>query len=133
MSRIPLGFIIAALYNLGIILFSRGFTEVLGAVDPLFGSEGSVGILLWGMAYFSLRNTYAQAPQVAFVFCLEKVYYAAHWALWISAHSSELASMADGDPLTALFFTIYGAGDALFAIFFGWVAWTHMAGQEATD
>ena len=51
MDRTQLGFTIAALYNIHIIVFSRGFSDVLGAVDPTFGSGGSVGILLWGLAY----------------------------------------------------------------------------------
>ena len=50
MDRTQLGFTIAALYNICIIFFSRGFSDVLGEVDPTFGSAGSVGILLWGLA-----------------------------------------------------------------------------------
>lgn len=125
MNPTTVGFSLAALYNLCIVVFSRGFSDVLGEVDPLFGPGGCVGILLWGMAYYALRNRYEQAPALSLVFCVEKLFYAAHWTLWMSAHAGELSSMYDADALTALFFTIYGAGDALFMIFFGWVAWRH--------
>ena len=125
MDRTRMGFTIAALYNLCIVIFSRGFSDVLGAVDPLFGSGGSVGILLWGMAYYALRNRYAQAPAVALVFAVEKLFYAAHWAVWMGGHSGELPGLFDADPMTGLFFAIYGAGDALFMVFFFWVSWTH--------
>ena len=125
MSRTQLGFTIAALYNICIIFFSRGFSDVLGQVDPLFGSGGSVGILLWGMAYFALRNSYARAPAVALVFSIEKLFYASHWALWMSAHAGELPTLFEADPLTGFFYAIYGAGDILFMLFFGWVAWRH--------
>lgn len=125
MNRTQLGFTIAALYNIHIIVFSRGFSDVLGEVDPTFGSGGSVGILLWGLAYLALRNRYAQAPAVALVFAIEKLYFASHWALWMSTHAGELPSMFNEDPLTGFFYAIYGAGDALFMAFFGWVAWAH--------
>ena len=42
MNRTTLGFWVAALYNTCIIIFSKGFGDDLGAVDPLFGSAGCV-------------------------------------------------------------------------------------------
>ena len=125
MDRTQLGFMIAALYNVCIVIFSRGFSDVLGQIDPLFGSGGCVGIVLWGMAYFALRDCYAQAPSVALVFCVEKLFYAAHWLTWMSAHAGELPALFDADPLTGFFYAIYGVGDLLFMVFFGWVAWRH--------
>ena len=75
MDRISLGFVLAALYNICIVLFSKGFSGDLGAVDPLFGPGGCVGVLLWGLAYLSLARSYSAAPAVALVFALEKLFY----------------------------------------------------------
>lgn len=123
MDRVSLGFIIAGLYNSGIGIFSKGFSDNLGAVDPLFSSAGCVGVQLWGLAYIALAQRYSVAPAVALVFCLEKLFYAQHWLFWISAHGCELSAMAESDPLAASFFAIYGLGDIAFMFFFGWVAW----------
>jgi hypothetical protein len=43
--------------------------------------------------------------------------------MWMSAHGGDLSSMIEQDPLTGMFFSIYGAGDLLFMLFFGFVAW----------
>jgi hypothetical protein len=123
MDRVSLGFIIAGLYNSGIGLFSKGFSDNLGAVDSLFSGAGCVGIQLWGLAYFALAQRYSVAPAVALVFCLEKFFYAQHWLFWLSKHSGELPAMIEADPLTGGFFSIYGLGDIAFMFFFGWVAW----------
>ncbi len=123
MKRTTIGFWLAALYNACIIIFSKGFGDDLGAVDPLFGPAGCVAVLLWGAAYFALSRRYEVAPALALVFCLEKAFYATHWLIWMSSHRSELAEMTSQDPLTGMFFSIYGAGDLLFMVFFGTVAW----------
>jgi hypothetical protein len=123
MNRTTLGFWVAALYNTCIIIFSKGFGGDLGDVDPLFGSAGCVAVLLWGAAYFALSRRYEVAPAVALVFCVEKAFYGIHWLIWMSSHGGELAEMTSQDPLTGMFFSIYGAGDLLFMVFFGAVAW----------
>ena len=99
MDRVSLGFIIAGLYNSGIGIFSKGFSDNLGAVDPLFSGAGCVGIQLWGLAYIALAQRYSVAPAVALVFCLEKLFYAQHWLFWLSKHSAELPAMIEADPL----------------------------------
>jgi hypothetical protein len=124
-DKIRYGFIIAGIYNSFIILFSLGFSENLGIIDPLFSSSGCIGILLWGAAYFALAQRYQEAPSVAAVFCLEKGFYAAHWGLWMNQNINDLASIFASDMLAGLFYAIYGAGDAMFMVFFGWVAWTY--------
>jgi len=123
MDRVSLGFIIAGLYNSGIGIFSKGFSDSLGAVDPLFSSGGCVGIQLWGLAYIALAQRYSVAPAMALVFCLEKLFYAQHWLFWLAEHGSELPAMIEADPLTGSFYSIYGSGDIVFMVFFGWVAW----------
>ena len=123
MNRITMGFQIAALYNFFIILFSKGFSTDLGAIDPLFSPEGSFCILLWGAAYLALSRRYESAPGIALVFCVEKAFYGFHWLFWIMGHQQDIGVIFPNDPLTAVFFAIYGIGDLLFMIFFAWVAW----------
>ena len=125
MNRVSLGFVLAMLYNSSIILFSKGFGEDLGAIDPLFGPAGCIGVLLWGLAYLALARTYAHAPAVALVFAVEKLFYGCHWVLWLKDHGSELGTMRNEDPLTGSFYSIYGSGDLAFMVFFAWVAWSH--------
>ena len=124
MDRISLGFILACAYNSGIGIFSKGFSDGLGEIDPLFLGGGCIGIQLWGLAYLSLARCYAAAPAVALVFCLEKLFYAQHWLVWMAQNATSLPSMIEDDPLTGIFYAIYGSGDIAFMIFFGWVAWT---------
>lgn len=123
MPSVTLGFTLAGLYNLGIVSFSRGFSNTLGAVDPLFDPSGCVLVLLWGLAFLSVRRAYAAVPLLSGVFILEKAYYVAHWVAWMQAHAAELPAMAEKDPITAFFFTFYGIGDALSFLFFAHVAW----------
>ena len=128
MSRVSLGFVLAMLYNSSIILFSKGFASDLGAIDPLFGPGGCLGVLLWGLAYLALAKTYAQAPAVALVFAVEKLFYGCHWLLWLKDHGGELGAMRNEDLLTGSFYSIYGSGDLAFMVFFAWVAWSHRDG-----
>ena len=110
-------------------------TGDLGAVDPLFGPEGCIGVLLWGGAYFALARRYDVAPAVAALFRVEKAFYGVHWLLWMSAHSGELSGLIASDLLTGTFFSIYGVGDLAFMFFFGWVAWRwrhNMTGVKAS-
>ena len=125
MDRISLGFGLAALYNVCIIIFSKGFSDNLGTVDPLFGPGGCVGVLLWGLAYLALARSYATAPAVALVFAFEKLFYGCHWLSWLKDHSSELAALTESDYLTGTFFAIYGTGDLVSMVFFGWVVWRY--------
>ena len=135
MDRVALGFVVAALYNACILVFSRGLSGNLGAVDPLFGAGGCIGVLLWGAAYFALARRYDVAPAVAAVFCVEKAFYGVHWLRWMSAHGGELSSLVETDPLAGAFFSMYGVGDLVFMVFFGWVAWRwrhNMSGLKAS-
>ena len=123
MDRTALGFKLAALYNAHIVLFSKGFSEDLGAIDPLFSSAGCVAVLLWGAAYLTLANRYRVMPTLSFVFAIEKGFYALHWMVWMSDHANDISSLLNTDPLTGVFYAIYGAGDLVFMLFFASVAW----------
>ena len=124
-ERARLGFLLAGLYNLMIIVFSRGFSPVLGDVDPLFGTEGTILIFLWGLAYMATRSAYAAAPLLAGVFCLEKLFFVQHWGRWMAREGGSLGELFAADPLTGFFYGVYGVGDALFGVFFGMVCWRY--------
>ena len=134
MDKISWGFVIAALYNSGIVYSSKGFGGDLGAIDPLFSPLGCVGILLWGLAYLAMARSYKHAPAVVFVFALEKLMYGAHWLVWMRNHGSDLPEITAADPVTGSFFGAYGSGDLVFMVFFGWVAWRHRTlGRRTTE
>ena len=60
--QLALFYIMAGLFNLGIVPFSKFFSDDLGSVDPFFCWEGCVMILLWGLAYASVSNVVEQVP-----------------------------------------------------------------------
>ena len=118
------GFLLAAAVNvLGVLLFSKGLTNTyLSELDPqVFSTFGLVGILLWGLAYVAMHESYREAKWVVAVFAVEKLVYFGAWVLWMTDHGSELSSVFKTSPLTGTFFVIYGPNDLLFALFFGWV------------
>jgi len=132
MDKISWGFVIAALYNSGIVYSSKGFGGDLGDIDPLFSPLGCVSILLWGLAYLAMAKRYDQAPGMVLVFALEKLMYGAHWLVWMRNHGSELQEITAADPVTGSFFGRYGSWDLVFMVFFGWVAWRHRTVARAT-
>lgn len=114
------GFIIAGLFNAGIILVSHGFSNNLGVVDPLFSPAGCQLILLWGLAYLSVAKAVHLAPHIALVFALEKLFYGVTWIRGWMAYGDQLSA----HPFdVALFFRTYGAADLAFGLFFGVVWW----------
>lgn len=113
------GFIAAGLTNiLGILLFSRGLNNpLLGELFPgLFGNWGLVCIMLWGLAYLAVAGDYPKVPRLVAVFALEKAVYVVSWFWWLSHH--DLAAVWSQDPLTGLFYALYGLIDLAFGIFF---------------
>ncbi len=120
-----IGFLLAGAYNvIGILIFSKLFTNrMLSTIDPVvFSWFGQVAILLWGLAYWSVSRVYRNVPYLLIVFFIEKMLYAGTWLVWILEKSSSLPTIASESPLTAAFFTLYGAGDFAFGLFFGWAA-----------
>lgn len=117
------GFWLAGAYNVfGMLLFSQLFMNpLLAAVDPaVFSWMGQVGIVLWGLAYWAVARTCHHVPKLVAVFAAEKLVYALAWLRWMSEKAQTLPSIASESPMTALFFSMYGAGDFLFCLFFVW-------------
>eukprot|EP00929_Paragymnodinium_shiwhaense_P002771 TRINITY_DN103057_c0_g1_i1.p1 TRINITY_DN103057_c0_g1~~TRINITY_DN103057_c0_g1_i1.p1 ORF type:complete len:177 (-),score=14.78 TRINITY_DN103057_c0_g1_i1:255-707(-) len=127
------GFLCAAAYNSGIIVISRGFGDHLGVVDPLFDSNGSVAVVLWGVAYAAFCDPRRILPipewcdliqrVAALVFAIEKAYYGFHWLFWLlSAERPALGEILRKDVMAGIFFATYGAGDLASMVFFLLVA-----------
>lgn len=115
------GLWLAAIYNVGgVLLFSEGLSNAsLSAQDPqVFSTVGLLAIMLWGCAYASVARVYQRVPKLLLIFALEKLLYTGNWLLWLDAHAQRLPALFAEQPLTAVFYGIYGAGDFVFAVFF---------------
>ena len=124
-SIITKGFWFAGAFNvLGVLVFSKVFTNsLLSSLDPVvFSWLGLVSIMLWGFAYCSVARSYPFVPYLLLVFFVEKMIYTMTWAKWLAENGSTLPSLFSESPLTATFYSIYGAGDFVFGLFFLWVA-----------
>ena len=122
-TGIQKGFLLAMAYNLQILIFSKGFSNNLGDIDPLFDSAGCVCIFLWGLAYGSVADRYYLVPAANAVFALEKLFFGHRWMVWILDNHKRLPIMLETDSLTGLFFAVYGIGDLLSMILFVYAAW----------
>jgi hypothetical protein len=124
-SIITKGFWLAGAYNVaGILIFSKFFTNsLLSSLDPaVFSWLGLISIILWGLAYCSVAKSYQSVPYLVLVFSVEKMLYTMTWLKWLSKNWSALPSLFSESPLTATAYSIYGAGDFVFGVFFLWVA-----------
>ena len=116
------GFIIAGLSNiLGVIICSKAFTnDVMLATQPdVMGYFGLISIILWGFAYIAVRKSYNQTRWLVGVFVIEKLAYVIAWLTFITSRS--LSSVYELDILAGIFYTIYGANDFIFMLFFSFV------------
>lgn len=119
------GFILAGAYNVfGMLLFSQFFSnEILSTVDPeVFSWLGQVAVVLWGLAYWSVANSYQYVPFLVLLFAVEKLVYSVTWVHWMLEKQQTLPAIAADSLLTATFYSSYGIGDIVFCIFFTWVA-----------
>ncbi|MFV1873696.1 MAG: hypothetical protein ACMZ64_10280 [Oleiphilus sp.] len=121
------GFILAGLMNFSVLLFSKGFTNtILNAADPVVMSNfGLLMIMVWGLAYISIANTYQHTRWLIGVFALEKLIYFVVWITWLSNNS--LSNVYTNDLFAGLFYSIYGINDFIFMCFFAWV-WSRKTG-----
>ena len=113
---------IAGLSNiLGVMICSKAFTnDVMLATQPdVMGYFGLISIILWGFAYISVCKSYNQARWLVGVFVIEKLAYVIAWLAFIASRS--LSSIYELDVLAGVFYTIYGANDFIFMLFFSFV------------
>ncbi len=129
---VRLGFYAAAAFNIvGMLVFTNLFTnDLLFETDPgLFSRQGCMLVMVWGLAYAAQSTSWRAAPMVSAVFALEKVFFAVSWLLWMMGNAHRLPEISAADPLAGAFYGLYGVGDALFAVFFGWAAWKAWKGR----
>ena len=115
------GFILAALMNFSVLVFSRGFTNVaINDADPVVMSNfGLLMIVMWGLAYLSAATINSNIKWLAGAFALEKLIYGVVWVKWHLENS--LGEVYSSDIFAGLFYSIYGLNDFLFMGFFTWV------------
>lgn len=122
-NQIRLGFILAALLNIcGVLLLSRGFTNsAINKADPVVMSNfGLLMITVWGLAYLGAAKIDSNIKWLAAAFALEKLVYVVVWINWLSKNS--LAQLYSEDLFAGVFYSIYGANDLVFMLFFAYVS-----------
>ena len=116
------GLIAAGLINtVGVLLFSRAFTNTaLNEADPVVMSNfGLLMIAVWGVAYLGAAAVTSSIRWLAAAFAIEKLVYVVVWIRWLADNS--LAQLYAQDRFAGAFFSIYGANDLLFFLFFVWI------------
>ncbi len=116
------GLIAAGFMNIGgVLLFSRAFTNVaINSADPVVMSNfGLLMIAVWGLAYLGAAAISSNIKWLVGAFALEKLVYVVVWFRWLSENS--LAQLYSKDFFAGVFYSIYGANDLVFMLFFAWV------------
>jgi len=114
-------FILAALMNFSVLIFSRGFTNIaINAADPVVMSNfGLLMIVMWALAYLAASRVNSSIKWIAGTFALEKLIYGVTWVKWLL--ENDLAAVYATDIFAGLFYSIYGFNDFLFMAFFTYV------------
>ena len=121
-KQIRRGFILAAIMNVGgVMLFSRALTNsAINKADPVVMSNfGLLMIAVWGLAYLGAAKIDSNIKWLAAAFALEKLIYGVVWISWLSDNS--LAKLYNEDFFAGVFYSIYGANDLAFMLFFAYV------------
>ena len=105
----------------GVLLFSRAFTNLaINSADPVVMSNfGLLMIVVWGLAYLAAAFISSSIKWLAGAFALEKLIYVVVWIRWLL--ENDLAQLYSKDFFAGAFFSIYGASDLIFMIFFAWI------------
>jgi len=121
-KNISLGFVLAGLMNIiAILVFSKFFTnDIIPETDPnVMSNFGLLMIIVWGMAYISVSNSYKNVKWLVLVFAIEKLVYGIVWGIWISKNN--VSQVFDKDVMAGLFYSVYGLNDLIFFVFFAYV------------
>ena len=116
------GLIAAGLMNIGgVLVFSRAFTNVaINNADPVVMSNfGLLMIAVWGLAYLGAATIKSSIKWLVAAFAAEKLVYVVCWLSWLSKNN--LTQLYANDLFAGVFFSIYGANDLVFMLFFAWV------------
>ena len=121
-TKIKQGFVLAGIMNVGgVLLFSRLFTNTaINNADPVVMSNfGLLMIAVWGLAYWGAASISSDLKWLAGAFVVEKLVYVVAWVRWLSDNS--LTALYAEDAFAGIFFSIYGANDFVFMLFFAGV------------
>lgn len=120
-KTISKGFILAAIMNLSVLVFSKLFTNpTIPEFDPdVMSTFGLVMIVLWGLAYVAVAKNYYKVKWLVRVFAIEKLVYGVVWIQWHL--NNNLSDVFEKDILAGLFYSVYGINDFLFCAFFVYV------------
>lgn len=112
------GFILAGLFNMTVLVFSRLFTNpVIPESDPnVMSNFGLLVIVVWGLAYISVAKNYPSVKWLVAVFAVEKLIYGLIWIKWMLNNS--VMDVYAKDKMAGIFYAVYGINDWLFFIFF---------------
>lgn len=116
------GFIASGISNIaGVLILSRFFTnEVIPKSDPVIMSNfGLLMIVLWGFVFISVAKHYQFLKWLVGLFVIEKLIYGIGWIHWLM--NNDLTAVYNQDTMAGIFYTIYGANDWMFFIFFSYV------------
>lgn len=133
-AHIKLGFYIAGAANiLGILTITQGFTsDTIATADPaVFSNFGCLMIMVWGLAYIATASLSSQAIALPLVFAIEKLVYTLNWVVWMQANGDSVAAIQQQDFLGGFFLGGYGINDALFGLFFAYVAFRNWRNLKA--
>lgn len=119
---VTIGFIISGLINIvAVLLATHGFTapEGISKWDPgAFSLLGLVCIPVWGLTYIAVAHHVAKLPNIALVFCIEKIVYVTNYVNWNMTTGGDLQPIFEESFLPGLFYAVYGGNDLIFALFF---------------
>ncbi|MFN3997816.1 hypothetical protein [Algoriphagus sp.] len=117
-ETITKGFVLAGLFNMTVLIFSRFFTNsVIPESDPVVMSNfGLLMIVVWGLAYISVAKNYHSVKWLIAVFAVEKFIYGFIWIKWML--NNNVLDVFAKDKMAGIFFAIYGVNDWIFFIFF---------------
>lgn len=114
-------FVMSGLMNiLGMLVVSKGFSNTLlyDEYPEVFGLEGCLCIMLWGLAYIAVAPRFTLMPALCLVFALEKLLYTATWLLYMQRRYATIVLLFHKDWLTGSFYYLYGVNDLFFAVVF---------------
>ena len=121
-SLIKKGFILSGIVNiLGILVFTKFFTStaISEADSNVMSPFGLYMIMVWGLAFIAVANSFHRAKWVIAVFFIEKISYVFCWGIWMLDH--DLAILFEKDVFAGTFYALYGPNDLIFFVFFMYV------------
>ncbi|PNW27047.1 hypothetical protein [Formosa algae] len=102
----------------GVLVLSRFFSnKVINEADPVVMSNfGLLMIVVWGLSFLAMAPKWDHLKWVIGAFVIEKFIYGFVWTKWLM--NNNLSDVYEQDMMAGIFYTIYGANDWFFFIFY---------------